>query len=443
MKTYIKLTYFLFAVLVVLLGACSTDDRIFESQGQERLEEQIAKIDADLKSAKDGWIMRYYPDETRVGGYVFLMNFSENTVKIQSDFNNEIEETEFKIYGGEGPVLSFSEYNTLHVLADPAVPPYGIGYGGDFEFVVINSSPKAIELKGRKWDKKVTLEPATPEDWETISTLRDNETILAPVGENVPFYRNVYVNGTPIATFLYQSQSRFLEYFYKDENNQLQSGSTGVSFTKTGFELQKEITINGAVLKEFSVNDMANGFTFEGNGELKIENSSVIRFDKAWEKIFNHSYLALQQISPDFGKLYEAARTVQPDFRTILLFWQLSANYIKSLSFVFDNQEQENRNLRYYHTAIRSVENPDEDQAIFNPSLNFMGDNNYYLGGDATVDELNTYFVNEGPNSEPFKEITELFFTEEGFTIIPTSDGNYYLISNQSSSYWLLFTPSN
>jgi hypothetical protein len=441
MKKYsIILSFLMLASLPLLSISCTNDNQVFDEQGKLRMDKQIQKIKTDLQNASNGWVMRYYPDETRVGGFVFLLDFSADNVQIQSDFTNQIEESSFKVYGGEGPVLSFNEYNPLHLLADPAVEPFGIGYKGDFEFVVMESSSDSIVLKGRKWNKRVTLYPATQTDWDGISKLRDNEEILAPVGENVPFYRNIYVDGNPVATFLYKFQNRFLEYFFTDQNGVVRTGRKAVSFTNDGFELQSPIDINGTIIKNFKTNETLDGFTFGSNGELKIENHAVVTFTKAWEKIFNNDYLAVTQTSPDFYKLVAGARQVEPDFSSIVLFWNLGTNYLKSVSFVFDDKAAVNRQIRYYHAAIGEIQNPAEDQSIFRP-ITSGGNYVYYYGGFANPTELTKYFINNTPESANFKAMANLFFEPEGYTIIPNADGNYYLVSNLRSNYWMLFSP--
>lgn len=444
MKKYsIILSFLVLASLPFLSISCTNDSQEFDEPSNERMDKQIQKIKTDLQNASDGWVMRYYPDETRVGGFVFLLDFSADNLQIQSDFSNQIEDSSYKVYGGEGPVLSFNEYSTLHLLADPAVEPFGIGYKGDFEFVVMQSSSDSIVLKGRKWNKKVTLYPAKKADWDGISKLRNNEKILAPEGVNVPFYRNIYVNGNPLATFLYKSENRFLEYFYTDQSGVVQTGRKGVSFTNEGFELESAININGTIIKSFTLNDTSNGFNFGTNGQLKIENKSVVTFSKAWDKIIGKDILVLNQVSPDYYPIVTKAREYQPDFSTIVLFWNLGNQNIKSMSFVFDDKATVNRNIRYYHTVISAVKNPAEDQGVFVPALNPMGQYIYYLGAAANGTELNKYFINSTVESESYKTMTDMFFEAEGCTIIPNADGNYYLVSNKHSNYWMLFSPSN
>lgn len=429
-------------MLVILSISCSSDKRVFDEQGEIRMDEQIQNIELDLQEAEDGWIMRYYPDEERVGGYVFLFDFSENTVLVKSDINADEDRSSYKVYGGEGPVLSFDEYNALHILADPVVQPFGVGYKGDFEFIVMKSSADSIVLKGRKWNKKVVMYPASPNDWDKISKLRENEAILAPQKEDTPFYRNVYINGLPAATFLYQYKTRFLEYFYKDENGIVKSGRKGVSFTNDGFELQTPININGTLIESFTTNETLDGFSFQDNGILKIENNAVLTFTDGWKKLFDNDYIALSQVSPDYFKIIEEAREQVPDFSTIVLYWGLGTKYLKTASFIFDDRATENRNIRYYHASIGAVDNPAEDQGIFIP-VTSRGNYVYYLGGNATTSELEQCFIVDSEKSASFKKMADLFFQDEGYTIIPNADGNYYLVSNLNSNYWMLFVSGN
>ena len=444
MKRYINIWSLLTAVITMsFLASCSSDDQVFEESGQVRLTKQLEKIKSDLEGAENGWKMRYYPSPGFVGGFVFLLDFNADKVTLRSDYQNESEESLYKVYGGEGPVLSFSEYSSLHVLADPVYPPQGSGYRGDFEFVVMESSADSIVLKGRKWDQRVTLYPATEDDWTGISQLRTNETILAPVGENVPFYRNLYVDGNPVATFLYKNETRFLEYYYNDAAGVLRSGATGVSFSAEGFELESPVTINDLTLSEFTLNATSDGFTFGDNGSLMVENEPVVTFNDAWNKAFNSTYMLLNQMSPDFYGLYEGARAVQPDFRTMALYWQLGQDYLKTCTFIFDNQDLENRNLRFYHASIGAVENPEEDEAVFKPTTDWTGNPMFFMSGNTSFQEYQQYFVTPSADSENFKAILDLVFDDQGFTVIPTRDGNFYFVNKEYSNYWMLLTPYN
>lgn len=442
MKRYIRKFTLLSAVFTMsFLVSCSSDDRVFEEQGQVRMTRQIEKIKNDLEGAANGWVMRYYPSPDFVGGFVFLLDFEEGKVTLQSDFQSDAEQSLYKIYGGEGPVLSFSEYSALHMLSDPAYPPAGTGFRGDFEFVVMESSADSVVLKGRKWDQKVTLSPATDADWAGITQLRKNETILAPVGENTPFFRNLYVDGNPAATFLYNSERRFLEYYFKDASGILRSGEVGVSFTKGGFQLQTPITVHGEFIHEFTLNSAGDGFTFGDKGALLVENEPVVSFNDSWNQAFDFTFMMVNRLSPDFYQLYQDAKTVQPDFQTMAFYWQLGQDYLKTCTFIFDNQDTENRDLRYYHAAIGAVENPVEDEAIFKPLVNFMGVPVFYMGGNANFQEYQQYFEANSEDSEHFKAILDLVYNDQGFTIIPTRDGNFYFVNKQYSNYWMLLTP--
>ena len=58
----------------------------------------------------------------------------------------------YQIKGDMGPILSFDTYNhILHQFSDPN--PDGLGYEGDYEFIILNVAKDKIEVKGKEeWD---------------------------------------------------------------------------------------------------------------------------------------------------------------------------------------------------------------------------------------------------------------------------------------------------
>ena len=79
----------------------------------------------------------------------------------------------YQIKGDMGPILSFDTYNhILHQFSDPN--PDGLGYEGDYEFIILNVAKDKIELKGKKNGTKMQMIPL-PNDmtWESYSSKLD------------------------------------------------------------------------------------------------------------------------------------------------------------------------------------------------------------------------------------------------------------------------------
>lgn len=207
------LIYSLFAFAAFSFTACvNEEDDLFSESPAERLITAQRGTKATLVEAPNGWYMQYFTIDQEPG-YNYLMSFDKTgTVKIAGN-NSWIggqykeEESIFDMLADNGPVLSFSTFNTIfHIFADPDdVPetPYDIlneqGYGhkGDYEFIINSVTPERIELQGKKWGKKIIMTPI-PEgvDWqEFIGNLDARKNKL--FSSKVP----VYVMSTPQGNF--------------------------------------------------------------------------------------------------------------------------------------------------------------------------------------------------------------------------------------------------
>jgi hypothetical protein len=174
-------------ILVTALGfsACSgEEDDLFEASAAERLNAASALYSARLTAQPNGWAMQYYPtydDEAPNGkGYLMLTRFNKDfTVDVSGydwpewryekpanadadaseewicHYINEYrEDTSFwEVITDNGPVLSFNSYNSaFHFFSDPDYRETGTGFGGDYEFVVVEAPEDAsyMVLKGKK-----------------------------------------------------------------------------------------------------------------------------------------------------------------------------------------------------------------------------------------------------------------------------------------------------
>jgi len=66
------------------------------------------------------------------------------------------------------PVLTFNTYNNImHIWADPRQD--GLGYEGDYEFLILEATPERVRLKGKKYGAYTVLYPL--KDGEDIATI--------------------------------------------------------------------------------------------------------------------------------------------------------------------------------------------------------------------------------------------------------------------------------
>lgn len=183
MKKFLIYTLGLAAAATALTACSNEQDDVFGSTAAERLNETNAATREVLTSKPNGWALQMFTTE-REPGYTFLCNFDKNgAVKIAANHKwiggNYAEETSlFDMIADNGPVLSFSSYNTIfHILATPedfgetSINEQGYGHKGDYEFIIMDAKPDRILLKGKKWGQKAIL-TALPEDadWQSYLT---------------------------------------------------------------------------------------------------------------------------------------------------------------------------------------------------------------------------------------------------------------------------------
>ena len=169
-----KKSTYLAALAALALTACSNDsDGVFDKSAADRLE-QYKKEYSDVLTSDGGlWTMEYFSNDEEPG-YLFIVKFdSDGSVKIGANHkwigNTYKEETSlWRMISDNGPVLSFSSYNSLfHIFSDPAnitgsdapkgendedINETGYGHNGDYEFQVMEVSEdgKTVRLLGKK-----------------------------------------------------------------------------------------------------------------------------------------------------------------------------------------------------------------------------------------------------------------------------------------------------
>jgi hypothetical protein len=176
------------AILLCFPGCKFEEENIFDDSSANRIEKAKKEYTRLLCSSPNGWVMDYFPTDDQTG-YTFLMKFLETgEVKILGKnalTGNRLvrDSCLFEFTSISGPVLTFNSYgenNVFHILSGPEDIPdtktdeQGIGYGGDYEFIVMNAEENHLLLKGLK--RKVYI-PLTrlPEDqdWDDYFSLLD------------------------------------------------------------------------------------------------------------------------------------------------------------------------------------------------------------------------------------------------------------------------------
>lgn len=135
--------------------SCREEENLFEGTPSERLHKYMHEIEQNLVAASNGWEMLYFPTPESQG-YVFLARFKEDgtvtiAAKNRTSSNSQYKEgtSLWDIDANQSAVLTFHSYNDLfNIFASPLDD--GIGYGGDYEFMVLKNTANWIKMKGKK-----------------------------------------------------------------------------------------------------------------------------------------------------------------------------------------------------------------------------------------------------------------------------------------------------
>lgn len=202
-----KLIYIL-PVALLALGACSREEaNLFDDTAAERLIKARGQAITYLTEATN-WEMRYFA-QPETAGYAFLFQFNiDGSVKIGA--KNHISssdrfKTEVSLWDvdyTQSVTLSFNSYNSLFsIFADPLSD--GIGYGGDYEFVILESAADHFRLKGKKTGAYIDLIRLEDNiDWEMYYTKIDEFNDMTFTGNDEAEF--TYIGYDTIMTMTYE-----------------------------------------------------------------------------------------------------------------------------------------------------------------------------------------------------------------------------------------------
>lgn len=188
------------AMALTLASCQQTEDYLFGEQSSKRIDKEMVRVKGILSSARNGWLMEYYPSSNQTyGGYNVLVKFTEAgkvTCASETKGVGVTATSDYELIQSAGCVLTFNTYNDVfHAYSTPEESNgggLGEGYQGDFEFVVLSASSDEVVLKGRKTGSVARLVPITTAiSWdEYLTAIKEESAIISD------YYRlNYHVNG--------------------------------------------------------------------------------------------------------------------------------------------------------------------------------------------------------------------------------------------------------
>lgn len=251
MKKIINISFLLVAIF---LFSCTVQEKdIFNDSPANRIEAALKADQAILTGAKNGWLMEYYPAAQQIyGGFNVLVSFTDDKATVASEIAlpSKSSTSYYSLKQSAGPVLTFDSYNDIfHVFSTPdskiaGVGKNGVGYGGDFEFLILKATADSVILQGKKTSNRIVMTPLTSE-----TSWSDQITKLQEAKYKMLFSKFTYeVNNKSIPVSV---NNRTLVFKYTNEQGSQVTVSVPYIQTLTGYKLYSPLTIEGVTVNEF------------------------------------------------------------------------------------------------------------------------------------------------------------------------------------------------
>lgn len=277
----INLYQLFIALSIIIFSSCennSDPELLFEDTPTARIEKTINELKETLQEAEYGWKTIYFTDNTQLGGFTFLFDFTSNSeVKMDSDFGiaDPSVASLYDVTLGSTVKLTFTTKNVIHQLSDgnnaPDADLKGEGYKGSFEFLYFQKDGEDLVFKSNR-DRSIIIRftKATEDDW--VNLANDNKSMLANNIINDPskaVFRNLVLenNGNTILySFSFNKARRFatVKAYTDDVDNA--DISFGIAPTSDGFTISPAIEVDGVTLQNFVFNKENSEFVAEQNG---------------------------------------------------------------------------------------------------------------------------------------------------------------------------------
>ena len=193
------LSLFIALFTIISVFSCREDDKVFEQNASERLNQTLLEARDVLASAENGWLIKMFPgEEMKYGGYNLLAKFDKDgNVEATNELieNFERHKSIYSLNGGNGPTISFVTFNkAIHIFSEPRADANfpdsnpQTGADGDLVFTIVSVSKDKVLLKGLRSGVVITAVPFPSEyTWESYleKSLEMKEKFISEVFEFV------------------------------------------------------------------------------------------------------------------------------------------------------------------------------------------------------------------------------------------------------------------
>lgn len=325
-----KYIYALLAILSLSTQSCVNDEKdIFPVSASQRIADAQLKCAKILTDATTGWILSYYPNTQKAGGTQFFITFSKDnkaTVSMaRADAANIPPQVSlYHIKSDAGPVLSFDTYNQfIHKFSEPTSD--GVGYDGDYEFVILEASADLITLKGKKSGVVMYMHKNdSSESWaDYVAKVVDIESNLATPK------LSLNIEGEDIIATVNTERSFSFDY---TDNNVKTEYSVPYVITNKGIELFEPLKIKGKTITAFDWNSQEKVLRCTDSGVNASLKELIVPLNEYFSKSTSLWVIDPTNMSADVKALYnkavEGSISVGEQLKYMLFTFDIAANKV-------------------------------------------------------------------------------------------------------------------
>lgn len=318
MKRFIYISLSLLSVAFASVSCSNEEKDLFDESAAQRSETAANKYETLLKANGGKWYMEYFTNSDEPG-YSYVVTFKNDGTVVVSGDNRWIggtfqtETSLWDIISDNGPVLSFSSYNTIfHIFSTPedfddpdgasttTTSEQGYGHEGDYEFVLMAGDENTIRLKGKKYGYTIYLRHIDPNvsDEEYLASVETMKNKLF----NDKFNSLIITDGTgerfvltaaSIDKYAYNGKTSCGVYnIYPEAGDAVtQVVQANAIITADGLRFANEVKVSRAAEPNDSVSFQSFKYQ-ESNGTLVCEedNNIVVTAPDLADMITNTSY---------------------------------------------------------------------------------------------------------------------------------------------------------
>ncbi|MBP1541771.1 MAG: DUF4302 domain-containing protein [Prevotella sp.] len=273
-KLFIYLT---FAAAALSMQSCLHDNEdTFDMSAAERIDMAVAEAKALLVSADNGWKLEYYlGSKYSYGGYNYLVKFgSDGKARVAAEIaaSDAVSQSAWDITKDQGPVLTFNTYNEfLHELTQPYQDAVD-GYEGDYEFIIMKTTPDTIYLEGKKWHNAMIMtRNASDLVW------KDYLDKIAEVKDNFIYLYKANIGGSEVKFNMNADKQVSIT-----DAADAELATAQFIFTTAGIKFREPVTVNGVTFDRMNYNanttDIRQSTLVTENGTATLEGNVPATF---------------------------------------------------------------------------------------------------------------------------------------------------------------------